>query len=84
MENSFDLDPRAAEVDEEAELKACRAWVVEALSLVNFVEAIAGFQLDDKNIFDQQVCKVFADDNAVVNNIKRLLDLDLQPELFSS
>lgn len=76
LEYAFDLDSRPAKIYQEAEWKLCRIQIVNALGFVVIAKPIGGFELDQQDTFYQKVRKILADDNSIVNYLKRPLNLN--------
>jgi hypothetical protein len=66
VHHAFDLQARLAEIQQEAELQAGGFETIRALHAMRVVERFDSLQLNQQCVLDQQVCKVLADQHAVV------------------
>ena len=67
------LDPRVAEIDQQAEPQASCLEVVEALSQVNIIYDASMLEFHEDTEFDEKIGYIFADDDAIVSDGDRML-----------
>jgi hypothetical protein len=66
QDQAFDLQARAAEVEQQAKVQARGSKVIHALRTVDIIQRFAGLQFHDHCLLDQKVNRVLANNDTVV------------------
>ena len=81
QDDAFDLQTRVAEVQQQAEMQARGAKVVDALGAMDVGHRLGGLQLDDHRFLDQQIHRIVTDDDPIIRYGDAALLRDLEAGL---
>jgi hypothetical protein len=79
LNDPANLQTRRTEIDQKAKVHAGRSQIIYALRAMRAVKRLDGLQFDQDSALNQQIGKIFTDQDAFVANIRSALLLNSEP-----